>query len=87
MDRDQPQSIYLHGLSHFGPCLGKMPHDLNSVLKAKDHDFGLRYIDVKNVQNSCSLFKSLHEPTLDLESITTPSTSRTIATVLLNKHG
>jgi hypothetical protein len=47
MYKHQSQGTYIHGLSQFGPCLGKMPLGLISFVIDKDHDFGPRLIDTK----------------------------------------
>ena len=59
--------MYICGLSHFDPCLGRMTIGSIPFVVAKGHDFGLNKPTsrLEGVQNLCSLFKSLCRPNLD----------------------
>lgn len=56
VNRNQSQDIYIQRLSHFGPSLGKMPLGFMSFCYGKDHNFGLRQIDIK-ARGSATLLK------------------------------
>lgn len=78
VSENQPQGIYIRGLSQFGPCIGEIFLGLIFLVASIDHDLVLHKLTsrLEKVENPYSLFTSLYKHDLDVEKNTTLSTHR-----------